>query len=800
MALKPKILTTEVDLLMDLVKRSKEIPLSEAAKQLKLPVKTVEEWSTFLEEEKQLSIKYKLTTPYLVYIERPEEEAKAEAKSLAEQAEPKLDIKEMLKEAESILSSSGSHLRTGEFGLARHSMSRLLERLRELYDQVSRLSDKADAKRDEFEVELAEIRDQGKKAKHHLQKGNFDIASELYLKIHSSIEKLLLEIKQMYEESAPKERGRQDIAALFEKAYSLIKEGNVEEAKIVYEKIRGYYSGLSADFFEKRTEVERDLMKLNKDLSLNIDVLSEKKMREASARIKLLLSNAKQEIKQRNFDLAEKVYAQIKAVFSSLPAGFQNQKRELEKEVIRFYEELAIKRQEVLLRQFRAKAKEIKSDIASIRTVMSSNVFAATKVYNEIRQKYSDLPSGFMKEKLGVQSEILEVYKDLSERYSEALAAKNKQKTAEVISVLDEVKKHIAAGSLALAEKSYHHAKALYIELPEGFLIQKTDIQNKMLQVYEELLMKSTGLYASDFFAKIGEIDKLIGEALNYLKNRQYELAQQVYFEIMHEYNTLPVGFAPQKRELRNRLLNIYRDITLHVDQPFLDTTSSDTAQKYNDILKTLVNFHHNVGKQSFAALETDYNHVKQLFNDLPVGFVNEKMVLREEIMRAYQELQLYKKICEMETLLRAGRVDELRKLVEETRTMAGALRARCPEDVLLFDYAEKKAEYYTEHVEAPKEKPRQQAKESSSPKEQLALPVPLKEGKPEENHLTTQHLSAGHGLDSKMAELDEKINNAFGLSASKKETSSEEIDTLKYKIEQLKKVAAPKVSLPNKN
>jgi len=61
-----QIVKTEVDELVDVVKRHKRLSFEEAAKKLKMPLEVIETWSTFLEEEGVLAIDYRLTTPYLI--------------------------------------------------------------------------------------------------------------------------------------------------------------------------------------------------------------------------------------------------------------------------------------------------------------------------------------------------------------------------------------------------------------------------------------------------------------------------------------------------------------------------------------------------------------------------------------------------------------------------------------------------------------------------------------------------------------------------------------------------------------
>jgi hypothetical protein len=73
------VLKTGVDELMELVRAQKRLSISDAAKRLKQPEKTVQNWVDFLVEERVLGIEYKFTTPY-IYINEPTSTAKVSKK------------------------------------------------------------------------------------------------------------------------------------------------------------------------------------------------------------------------------------------------------------------------------------------------------------------------------------------------------------------------------------------------------------------------------------------------------------------------------------------------------------------------------------------------------------------------------------------------------------------------------------------------------------------------------------------------------------------------------------------------
>ncbi len=67
------VLHTDVDSFIELVKKKKKLTINEAAKELNVPLETVQAWTDFLVEEKILGVEYKFTTQYIYYNFDPDE-------------------------------------------------------------------------------------------------------------------------------------------------------------------------------------------------------------------------------------------------------------------------------------------------------------------------------------------------------------------------------------------------------------------------------------------------------------------------------------------------------------------------------------------------------------------------------------------------------------------------------------------------------------------------------------------------------------------------------------------------------
>ena len=75
------ILRTLADELLDLVKKHKRISVEDAAKQLKIPLATIQALVDFLVEERVFGIEYKFTTPYIYLYKEGIKEAKGKDRS-----------------------------------------------------------------------------------------------------------------------------------------------------------------------------------------------------------------------------------------------------------------------------------------------------------------------------------------------------------------------------------------------------------------------------------------------------------------------------------------------------------------------------------------------------------------------------------------------------------------------------------------------------------------------------------------------------------------------------------------------
>ena len=105
-------ITTGVDALLELLKKTDKLPLFEAANQLRIPVDTLQSWVDFLVEERIVGIEYKFTKPY-IYLNK-EQPKKTKKSTLPQLKEVKKEYlaraKQKMIPEEKIPSLWGSHV------------------------------------------------------------------------------------------------------------------------------------------------------------------------------------------------------------------------------------------------------------------------------------------------------------------------------------------------------------------------------------------------------------------------------------------------------------------------------------------------------------------------------------------------------------------------------------------------------------------------------------------------------------------------------------------------------------------
>ena len=377
--------------------------------------------------------------------------------------------------------------------------------------------------------------------------------------------KEITEEKEVENIKPVKKEGLSDIQMMLAEAYSYLKKKDFEKASEIYTKIKAKYDGLPTEFLEKKNELNTDLIRLSKDLGLNLSKASRNEMEKKSNNIQKLLNILNQKIKKKEILDAIKVYGQIKSAYDGLPDGFLEQKLILQNKIIDLYEVLITIREEQDMGDISVKRSEIINLVEEMnQAINEKNIPLAMKLYKKIRVIYNSLPAGFLQEKAELQSKILGMYEKLLSNYKKITVEDMENKTVKIKELSKVMNNYLIRGDIISARKTYTQVKNIFYTLPEGFLKQKTELQRILLSLYEKLASRLDKNSLDDFNAKYEEINKLLEDSFNYVKDKRFNLANEIYKQIMQVYNFMPSGFLQRKTALRTRILAFYKDISGH--------------------------------------------------------------------------------------------------------------------------------------------------------------------------------------------------------------------------------------------
>ncbi len=196
--------------------------------------------------------------------------------------------------------------------------------------------------------------------------------------------------KPVEKAKTPEKEGLTEIQMMLAEAYSYIKKKEFDKAKEIYAKIKAKYDGLPSEFLEKKNELNTNLVRLSKDLGVNLSKISLTEMEKKSQYIKKLLNMLDKKIKKSEILDAIKIYGQIKTAYDSLPDGFLEQKLILQNKIIELYELLITIREEQDMRDISVKKSEIINLLEELKQSMDEkNIPLAIKLYEKIREFYN---------------------------------------------------------------------------------------------------------------------------------------------------------------------------------------------------------------------------------------------------------------------------------------------------------------------------------------------------------------------------------------------------------------------------
>ena len=182
--------------------------------------------------------------------------------------------------------------------------------------------------------------------------------------------------------------------------------------------------------------------------------------------------------------------------------------------------------------------------------------------------------------------------------------------------------------------------------------------------IEEETLKKKPAEQAKRTLKKeeLTEIHLLLGEAYSYIKKKKFDKAKEIYALIKGKYDGLPSEFLEKKNELNTHLTKLSKDLGVN-----LSKLSIKEMEKKSQYLKKLLKLLEQKikNKDLLGGIKT-YGQIRRMYDNLPDGFIEQKVVLQNKIIELYGPLITIREEQDIKDM--STKKTEIINLLEETR------------------------------------------------------------------------------------------------------------------------------------
>lgn len=691
-------ISTGVDSLLSLLKEKKSLSLPEAARILNVDESIVESWAKFLEETGDVSINYNLLTPYL---------SLNEEKNLNNKREPSLKQKfsNLSEKFEAVYDEALKFLKLKDYDSLNDSLQILSKEFNETFNNIqNKLSPE---EKEEFQKELSEFNNKINVAWNHYKRNNilkskveYENALQKFYLLSDKLKDYLKDLSKLEED---KNSDLNDLNlnvslsseynSLVEKAKKLLEQGDVEKAKEVYEQLKKlYHEELPKQFELQREMLKKNLFSLSKDLTFALDYEQKNRFEKGRKQIEDLLKKISESLKNNDFETVSNFMNYAITIFNKLPPGFEEEKKSLQEKIVDLNLKIANYKKKLLNEALSEELKEIENLRRKFyEKIEEKNIDEAKKIYSLLKKRYLLLPSEILPEKIDVHIKILEDFKKLSELQKNLFLEENNNKIKECKDLIKKISSLVEKNKIDEAEENYHILQKKIQEISDYFFEEKALLQNESLMVYKKIIEKIKDYYKVSFEKTYNDILSLINQGNVYVDKNNLQLAEETYVKALKLYSNLKPIFINKKKELKEKLFELYKKIVLKKDLNIVEEKSYSVHEKYNELLNLIIDAHHKIASNHLEVFPSIVDKILDLKNSIPKNVLNKNKSIVEEIEKLKEEKNIYLFAKNLENYILNKNVD-VKKIDNNVKILLkykSYLEKNVPEDNNLLSYVD---------------------------------------------------------------------------------------------------------------
>ncbi len=281
-------------------------------------------------------------------------------------------------------------------------------------------------------------------------------------------------------------------------------------------------------------------------------------------------------------------------------------------------------------------AEEAKEAIRDVYSLLAQGKTDDAKgLYRKLHTQYETLPRTYITARKELEQELVKLNTELTTIVDRQGASKVKDAKAKIGGLLAQGQKLLKTGDWKTAAKVYNEIKSIYRSLPAGFVKEKTELSEKVLAFYEQLSAIHHELARKEMSERTSELNALLGRIRQAMSSQQLSEAISLYNAAKEKYASLPTGFLDEKLALQERMLILFRDLSIAKKT----YSSAELQEKAGSIVRFLDQINDALAKGDIEKALVHYKQVKELYSSLPSGFLAEQRSIHDNIVRTYKRL-----------------------------------------------------------------------------------------------------------------------------------------------------------------
>ncbi|MBI2144867.1 hypothetical protein HYU18_00935 [Candidatus Woesearchaeota archaeon] len=278
--------------------------------------------------------------------------------------------------------------------------------------------------------------------------------------------------------------------------------------------------------------------------------------------------------------------------------------------------------------------KDYKDILAKAYQLMNEGkVEEANELYDRLKFVHENLAKDFRERKRQMEDDLVKFNNDLAKSIDQANQEKLLRIKGRITTLLHAGTRFLKKDEFDIAESYYLAIKHEYEALPPGFVEEKKTLQQSILAFYSALAKKREKGIKTKFDALAKQISSLISQAQEMLKEYKVEEAVRAYKEIGIAFQSLPAGFMKEKSELQEKILPLHTAIASRYTKESL----GKLKERSGEILSLLAKMNTATDKNELKEAEANYGKIRQLYREMPKGFLHEETELQNQIVEAYE-------------------------------------------------------------------------------------------------------------------------------------------------------------------